>query len=58
MQMSANFGISYGKQQTPQFSAVPSQINLQLIHVLQNIMEDHFHQCHSSLFGITNNETK
>jgi len=35
------------------FSAVPSQINLHLIHLLQNIMEDfYFHQYHSSLFVV------
>ena len=33
------------------FSTVSSQINLPLIHILQNIMEDfYFHQYHSSLF--------
>ena len=35
------------------FSAVPSQINLHLIHILQNIMEDfYFHQYHSSFFVV------
>jgi len=35
------------------FSTVPSQINLNLIHILQNIMEDfYFHQYHSSLFVV------
>jgi len=52
MQMFPNFGISCGKE-TPQFSAVASQINLRLIHILQNVMEDfHFHQFHSLLFVI------
>ena len=52
MQMFANFAISCGKHSRPQFSAVPSQINLHLIHILQNIiMEDYnFHQYHLSLF--------
>ena len=35
------------------FSTVPSQINLHLIHILQNIMEDfYFHQYHSLLFVV------
>ena len=56
--MFAYFEISCGKR--PQFSAVPSQINLHLIHILENtIMEDfNFHQYHLSHFCYQNNETK
>ena len=50
----ANFAVSCGRHLRPQFSPVPSQINLPLIHILQNIvMEDfNFHHCHLSLFVV------
>ena len=59
MQRFANFAISCGKQLRPQFSAILSQINLHLIHTLQNIIKEdfNFNQYHPSLFVVVN-ETK